>query len=132
MTLSLSHTARKHKLKQRLFDQQGWLNDDGELEVECAFGCGDLLVYATATLDRYPIMGQHGGRYEWGNVRLACRPCNSMNRNKNDPTQKTRKQKVTEKKQRKQRNKALRRLVEIRQDTEGSVSVNGIIKMDLR
>lgn len=130
----MGHSSRpyKVKLKHRLFEKHGYLNSEGQLVVECAFGCGDELTWAKATLDRYPIMGQHGGRYEWGNVRLACVECNSRNRNKNSPKVKTRKDRYQEKIERKKRNKAIRKLYEIRQNVEESRSANEQIKMDLK
>ena len=121
----------KLKLKQRYFNCFGWINDDGNWEIECAFGCGDLLTWETATLDRYPIMGMHGGKYEWGNIRLACSGCNSRNRNKNESQPPNRQQRFKAKRERKARNKALRKLVEIR-TVEGKRSMNGEIKMDLK
>lgn len=44
---------------------------------DCAFGCGAVLTYNTATIDRYPTPGRCGGTYHIDNTRLACQPCNS-------------------------------------------------------
>jgi hypothetical protein len=70
-------------LKQRLFERDGWSQKDSEGNVvwyaNCAFGCGDVLDFRHATMDRYPIPGRRGGRYSIDNTRLACMPCNSDN-----------------------------------------------------
>lgn len=76
----MSHTSTKRRLRQQCFERDGWLEGD-TWRAMCAFGCGTELVFNTATLDRYPVMGQHGGKYVLGNVRLACAPCNSINGN---------------------------------------------------
>ena len=129
--MTRSKKVSKLKLKQKCFERYGWLDENNQWQIECAFGCGDLLGWYEATLDRYPIMGKDGGRYEWGNVRLACCECNSRCQNKNEPRRPNRQQKFKAKRERKARNKALRKLVEIR-TVEGKRSMNGEIKMDLK
>lgn len=76
----MAHTSTKRNLRQKCFERDGWLEGD-TWRAMCAFGCGTELVFETATLDRFPVMGQHGGKYVLDNVRLACAPCNSINGN---------------------------------------------------
>jgi hypothetical protein len=72
----------RHRLKLELFQREGWQEPDGKWMAMCAFGCGDILSWGMATLDRWPIMGKNHGRYVWENLRLACKECNSRNHNK--------------------------------------------------
>lgn len=46
------------------------------IEAPCV-GCGVALTNATMTIDRYPIPGRDGGKYEHGNVRPMCHDCNT-------------------------------------------------------
>lgn len=68
-------------LKRKAFERDGWQDSDGNWFATCSFGCGDTLVWSTATLDRFPLMGKDGGKYTIDNVRLACLPCNSRTMN---------------------------------------------------
>lgn len=43
----------------------------------CAFDCGTRLTVETISVDRHPVPGWAGGTYVRGNIRPACRPCNS-------------------------------------------------------
>lgn len=72
----MSKSPRRRKLKQRLFERDGWQHD-GVWLAWCAFECGTPLVFDTATIDRYPIAGRDGGIYVAENTRLACEPCNT-------------------------------------------------------
>ena len=70
----------KNELKRNLFKRDGWC--EGEVwKAFCAFGCGKVLEFATATLDHYPRMKCQGGKLVSTNARLACQPCNSANCN---------------------------------------------------
>ena len=80
----MANSAKKRQLKEKLFKRDGWQDSDGYWYANCEFGCGEILIFKTATLDRYPIMGKRGGRYEMNNLRLACQPCNSVNQNKHE------------------------------------------------
>lgn len=81
----------KRNLREKAFQRDGWLEDASDDDPDdreiwrwramCSFGCGEILNWATATLDRYPIMGKDGGTYVLENIRLACRACNSACRN---------------------------------------------------
>ena len=83
--MATEETIRKNKLKQKLFARDGWYKDFGSgvgmWEALCAFGCGTVLIFETATLDHYPIMESQGGRLILKNLRLACSPCNARNCN---------------------------------------------------
>lgn len=68
--------AYRRWLKAELFRRAGCEGRRGQ-RAPCAFGCGTVLTFTTATLDRYPIPGRDGGTYHIDNVRLACRSCNS-------------------------------------------------------
>ena len=80
----MANSPKKRKLKEKLFKRDGWQDSDGYWYANCEFGCGEILIFRTATLDRYPIMGNRGGQYEMDNLRLACQPCNSVNQNKHE------------------------------------------------
>lgn len=86
--------SSKNALKQRAFKRDGWQDEHGNWFADCAFGCGDILDHRHATLDRHPIMGQNGGKYTLDNVRLACAPCNSRNKNSVKQIEKKAKQKL--------------------------------------
>ena len=73
--------SARHHLKYLLFQRDGWQDEDGKWHAMCGFGCREDLIWTTATIDRWPVMGQHGGKYVWENCRLACKACNSRNRN---------------------------------------------------
>lgn len=73
----------KYKLRHELFIRDGWQDRTGDWYAKCSFGCGTVVARQTATIDRYPVMGRHGGRYILANTRLACAPCNSRNCNSN-------------------------------------------------
>lgn len=81
-------------VKLELFQRDGWL----ELEpwvfdlpqhvrlesitrlwrARCAAdGCGEILDYERASIDRWPVPGAAGGTYHIDNTRLACRECNT-------------------------------------------------------
>ena len=82
MTQKYKPNAKKRKsLKKRIFHRDGWKNEDDEWRAFCAFGCGVILTFSNASLDRYPIPGCDGGEYTYKNLRLACRPCNCAGRN---------------------------------------------------
>lgn len=70
-------TRASPSLKRRLFARDGWLSEGGVWSALCAFGCGAVLTFETASVDRYPIPGRAGGRYKLSNARLSCIPCNS-------------------------------------------------------
>lgn len=68
---------QRKQRKQRLFQRDGWLDgSDREWKAVCAFGCGEVLTFETATVDRWPVPGRCGGTYRIANTRLACGPCN--------------------------------------------------------
>lgn len=77
----MSNSGKKRELKNKLFKRTGWQDSNGDWFAMCAFGCGDILTFETASLDRHPIKGEHGGEYVMSNLRLACIPCNSRDRN---------------------------------------------------
>lgn len=69
-------------LKRRLFKRDGWHDFDPDTGHKrwfalCAFGCGMILTYETATIDHYPIPRRRGGGLTMANTRLACQPCNT-------------------------------------------------------
>lgn len=70
-------------VRKRLFVRDGWkappLESGGRKEwmAWCAFDCGTLLTWDTATIDHYPIPRRMGGGWGPENTRLACQPCNS-------------------------------------------------------
>lgn len=68
-------------LKRKLFERDGWQESEGQWRAMCSFKCGTVLNFKTATVDRYPIMGMHQGRYLLENTRLACMPCNTRGAN---------------------------------------------------
>ena len=90
--------ARKQKIKLKAFERDGFRDKDGRWFAMCGFGCGEVLSWKTATLDRWPVKGEHGGEYEIDNIRLACRECNCLCRNKKDGL--TRKQRAREQRKR--------------------------------
>lgn len=67
---------QRSKLLPQLLSRDGWTDSEGQWHVHCAFGCGAVLTPETATIDRYPLPGCHGGKYSLDNTRLACGPCN--------------------------------------------------------
>lgn len=69
--------AKRRALKQILFERDGWQDEDGAWRAECSFGCGFVLDFRHATIDRFPVPGREGGCYIASNTRLACGPCNS-------------------------------------------------------
>ena len=77
----MANSSKKRELKRKLFKRDGWQIEDGTWYADCEFGCGSILEFDTATLDRWPVMGKDGGAYVMSNLRLACKPCNSMNQN---------------------------------------------------
>lgn len=127
--------------KRKAFERDGWQDEHGNWFAMCSFGCGDVLVPKTATLDHYPIMKRHGGTYRLDNVRLACAPCNSRNRNhKKDKTKRAKKKRDniaqnapdTEKEQFRSKTypaSVKAKLKENYPSAEGR-DVNGIIRMD--
>lgn len=74
--------STKTRLRKLLFERDGFYWHHGEMWMAfCAFGCGELIWGINATLDHYPIKQRDGGRWVVSNLRLACRPCNSADRN---------------------------------------------------
>jgi len=67
--------SQRRAIKKALFERDGWI-EDGHWFCECQFGCGTVLDWDSATIDRYPIPGRQHGRYVVENTRLACGPCN--------------------------------------------------------
>lgn len=76
----VSREGKRRRLKSYLFRRYGCQEPDGTWRASCAFGCGEVLTWDTASIDRYPIPGRDGGEYTRKNTRLACRPCNCADR----------------------------------------------------
>lgn len=84
-------TKRYKSLKTRLFAQDGWsIGYDTTSHRQiwlavCAFpDCDKVINWDTATLDHYPIPYRMGGPWSMTNLRLACRDCNSSDKNNGD------------------------------------------------
>lgn len=65
--MSTKLTKKKHRLRHILIVRDGPI---------CHL-CGVTLTVEKMTLDHYPIPKAHGGRLELGNLKIACKPCNS-------------------------------------------------------
>jgi 5-methylcytosine-specific restriction endonuclease McrA len=62
--------------KRKLFLRDGWC-EGGDWYAMCAFECGTILDWDTASVDHYPIPQRDGGDWSLANLRLACYPCNN-------------------------------------------------------
>lgn len=65
-------SADRRRRKLWLLEEFG----DGS-QAACSFGCGTTVTMETITVDRFPVPGCQGGTYARGNIRPACRGCNS-------------------------------------------------------
>lgn len=75
--VSRGNVYQRRRRKLWLIEEYGWPDPVDPLRgLVCCWKCGVPMTFEDITVDRFPVPGCDGGRYERGNIRPACRHCN--------------------------------------------------------